>query len=425
MVISSTSPYQPVPGEHIDQSLVNRTNQSHHNQLQMDSCLAVGPTYVLASVHVRNDVTNRSWLQYSLDLRSNVLVISLFGGDSDIVRDAFERTKRTVFKHRSFRVSRFGSYGINKLKIVVYLDNETLDLGVDESYSLYVAKQDGLSIIGEAAIEVHLCDSSLKRLAAGRTVEKVGVPTSVPVRMAHDLLLAGHRYLDVRYCNIWFDSTRQEGVSSLSCEVSERICSFDLIFRTLRNSVLDIFVGAVNVPYMLKVVDGKHVAVLGCKSGKRSLLAATDLFAALNLTAGEEVEIEYEVDGWFYAVAYVLSGMYGSVGQLGVGNAILIIVQITVFFGIIVMCLDELLQKGYGLGSGYLPVHCDQYLVPDLLQKRFGDNSFAGNAALCGSSSLPDCLLHYLQQHMLKLWFPQILVHCPRRPHWLSTKEKV
>ncbi|KAK1381017.1 SecY protein transport family protein [Heracleum sosnowskyi] len=51
------------------------------------------------------------------------------------------------------------------------------------------------------------------------------------------------------------------------------------------------------------------------------------------------------------AVAYVLSGMYGSVSQLGVGIAILIIVQLG-FAGIIVLCLDELLQKGYGLGSG-------------------------------------------------------------------------
>ncbi|WOL09238.1 protein transport protein Sec61 subunit alpha-like [Canna indica] len=51
------------------------------------------------------------------------------------------------------------------------------------------------------------------------------------------------------------------------------------------------------------------------------------------------------------AVAYVLSGMYGSVGQLGTGNAILIILQLF-FAGIIVICLDELLQKGYGLGSG-------------------------------------------------------------------------
>ncbi|KAF9590790.1 hypothetical protein IFM89_038382 [Coptis chinensis] len=51
------------------------------------------------------------------------------------------------------------------------------------------------------------------------------------------------------------------------------------------------------------------------------------------------------------AVVYVLSGMYGSVDQLGVGNAILIIVQLC-FAGVIVICLDELLQKGYGLGSG-------------------------------------------------------------------------
>ena len=64
------------------------------------------------------------------------------------------------------------------------------------------------------------------------------------------------------------------------------------------------------------------------------------------------------------AVAYVLSGMYGSVGQLGVGNAILIIIQLC-FAGIIVICLDELLQKGYGLGSGIwdLSLHSDQHLV--------------------------------------------------------------
>mmetsp|Transcript_26955 Transcript_26955/g.92020 ORF Transcript_26955/g.92020 Transcript_26955/m.92020 type:complete len:479 (+) Transcript_26955:80-1516(+) len=51
------------------------------------------------------------------------------------------------------------------------------------------------------------------------------------------------------------------------------------------------------------------------------------------------------------AVAYVVSGMYGDVRDLGAGNAILIIIQLF-FAGIIVICLDELLQKGYGLGSG-------------------------------------------------------------------------
>jgi len=51
------------------------------------------------------------------------------------------------------------------------------------------------------------------------------------------------------------------------------------------------------------------------------------------------------------AIAYVFSGMYGDLGTLGAGNAILIIVQLFVA-GLIVLTLDELLQKGYGLGSG-------------------------------------------------------------------------
>merc|ERR1711963_1069907 len=49
--------------------------------------------------------------------------------------------------------------------------------------------------------------------------------------------------------------------------------------------------------------------------------------------------------------AYVMSGVYGNIGELGAGNAFLIVVQLLVA-GIIVILLDELLQKGYGLGSG-------------------------------------------------------------------------
>lgn len=51
------------------------------------------------------------------------------------------------------------------------------------------------------------------------------------------------------------------------------------------------------------------------------------------------------------AVAYVMSGMYGDLRSLGFSNAILIIAQLF-FAGIMVLLLDELLQKGYGLGSG-------------------------------------------------------------------------
>ena len=50
-------------------------------------------------------------------------------------------------------------------------------------------------------------------------------------------------------------------------------------------------------------------------------------------------------------MAYVMSGMYGDVSELGSGNAVLLVVQL-VMGGITVICLDELLEKGYGIGSG-------------------------------------------------------------------------
>jgi len=51
------------------------------------------------------------------------------------------------------------------------------------------------------------------------------------------------------------------------------------------------------------------------------------------------------------ATAYVFSGVYGTTAQLGLFNAFLIIAQLTMA-GFVVMLLDELLQKGYGLTSG-------------------------------------------------------------------------
>jgi len=51
------------------------------------------------------------------------------------------------------------------------------------------------------------------------------------------------------------------------------------------------------------------------------------------------------------AIVYVFSGMYGDISALGMGNAIIIVTQLF-FAGVVVLMLDELLQKGYGLGSG-------------------------------------------------------------------------
>jgi len=51
------------------------------------------------------------------------------------------------------------------------------------------------------------------------------------------------------------------------------------------------------------------------------------------------------------AFAYVWSGAYGNLEQIGFVNASLIVLQLTAS-GLIVILLDEMLQKGYGLGSG-------------------------------------------------------------------------
>ena len=75
----------------------------------------------------------------------------------------------------------------------------------------------------------------------------------------------------------------------------------------------------------------------GLKEDRALFSGAQKLFGIL-MTVGE-------------AIAYVISGMYGDVRELGAGNSILIILQLFVA-GMIVITLDELLQKGYGLGSG-------------------------------------------------------------------------
>ncbi|KAK2987793.1 hypothetical protein RJ640_030683 [Escallonia rubra] len=84
-----------------------------------------------------------------------------------IVRDAFERYRGIIFKHCSGSPSGERSepvYDITNLIIIVHSDNEELQLGVDESYSLFVTKNDGLSIVGQAVIEANSVYGALRGL---------------------------------------------------------------------------------------------------------------------------------------------------------------------------------------------------------------------------------------------------------------------
>ncbi|MFO7797321.1 MAG: preprotein translocase subunit SecY [Promethearchaeati archaeon] len=53
----------------------------------------------------------------------------------------------------------------------------------------------------------------------------------------------------------------------------------------------------------------------------------------------------------FNATAYLLGGAFGPINELGIMNVVFIFMQLF-FAGIIIILLDELLQKGWGLGSG-------------------------------------------------------------------------
>ncbi|KAA3464285.1 beta-hexosaminidase 1-like [Gossypium australe] len=90
------------------------------------------------------------------------------GGNSKILIEGFERYKKIIFKHVS-GISLFDKsrgirsvYDISELRFIVNSDSEELQLGVDESYTLFVAKKDGKSIVGEATIECNKCTAFLR-----------------------------------------------------------------------------------------------------------------------------------------------------------------------------------------------------------------------------------------------------------------------
>lgn len=70
------------------------------------------------------------------------------------------------------------------------------------------------------------------------------------------------------------------------------------------------------------------------------------------------------------AFAYVWSGMYGPMESLGAGNAIIIVIQLT-FAGIVVMLLDELLTKGYGVGNSAISLFIAINMCETILWKSF------------------------------------------------------
>lgn len=89
---------------------------------------------------------------------------------------------------------------------------------------------------------------------------------------------------------------------------------------------------------IMQLLAGAKIIEVGDTPKDRALFNGAQKLFGMIITVGQ-------------AIVYVMTGMYGAPADIGAGVCLLIIIQLFVA-GLIVLLLDELLQKGYGLGSG-------------------------------------------------------------------------
>ena len=89
---------------------------------------------------------------------------------------------------------------------------------------------------------------------------------------------------------------------------------------------------------IMQLLAGAKILEVGDTPRDRALFNGAQKLFGMVITIGQ-------------SIVYVMTGMYGDPSDLGAGVCLLIIIQLFCA-GLIVLLLDELLQKGYGLGSG-------------------------------------------------------------------------
>lgn len=89
---------------------------------------------------------------------------------------------------------------------------------------------------------------------------------------------------------------------------------------------------------IMQLLAGAKIIEVGDTPKDRALFNGAQKLFGMIITVGQ-------------AIVYVMTGMYGNPSDIGAGVCLLIVIQLFVA-GLIVLLLDELLQKGYGLGSG-------------------------------------------------------------------------
>ncbi len=121
---------------------------------------------------------------------------------------------------------------------------------------------------------------------------------------------------------------------------SDSFGSLRVIFASNKGTLMELGIGPiVTAGLILQLLAGSSIIKCDLSNPEdRGLFTSASKVFSILLTA-------------IQAIAYILSGMYGTIAELGIPVILAILFQLLAA-GIIVMLMDELVQKGWGLGSG-------------------------------------------------------------------------
>lgn len=113
-----------------------------------------------------------------------------------------------------------------------------------------------------------------------------------------------------------------------------------VIMASSRGTVMELGIGPTVTAGLVTqlLVGSKIIDVDHSVKSDRDLMKTAEAVLGLVITVGQ-------------AIVYVYTGMYGAPSELGVANCVLIVVQLF-SAGVLVLLLDNMLNNGWGLGSG-------------------------------------------------------------------------
>ncbi|OAF70415.1 hypothetical protein A3Q56_01854 [Intoshia linei] len=125
----------------------------------------------------------------------------------------------------------------------------------------------------------------------------------------------------------------------MSSDSADPLYWMRVILASNRGTLMELGISPiVTSSLVIQLLTGAKLIEVGDSPKDRALMNGAQKLFGMIITFGQ-------------AIVYVASGVYGDPADIGMGICSVIVIQLLIS-GIIVLMLDELLQQGYGIGSG-------------------------------------------------------------------------